>query len=268
LNITINKLKWLIKKIGIFLRHPLLSINNNFDFDFLNAVFMNNKLINKNKELNNLQSLSAIKKLNFDKETNLSIQNSEHLNKVVNSNYFTNLNYFGYGYRILESTKFKDFDYINSFHLYPANIFAINEIKNLIDKNLIGDGLIIDYPSGIGNLFIYLQKIINKNNFVGIDNFEQISKNDIEKYQNNTGSNVLITTFEDFILNNENRAVDLIVSIELDLDIIIKNIFELNPKFLIFETMYVSRFKDIMKMLNEKYKVYLINESIIIYLRK
>ena len=42
-------------------------------------------------------------------------------------------------------------------------MFSINEIKNLIDKNLIGDGLIIDYPSGIGNLFIYLQKIINKN---------------------------------------------------------------------------------------------------------
>jgi len=268
LNITINNLKWLIKKIVIFIRHPLLSINNNFDFDFLNAVFMNNKLINKNNDLNNLLSLSAIKKLDFDKENNLSIQNSRHLNKVLNSEYFTNLNFYGYSYRILKSTKFKDFDYIKSFHLYPANIFVINEIKNLIEKNLIGNGLIVDYPSGIGNLFIYLNKITNKDYFVGIDNFEQIAKKDIEIYQNKTGSNVLITTIDDFILNNEKRDVDLVVSVALDLDIIIKNIFELDPKFIIFETIYVSRSKNIMKMIEKNYKVFAINELIIVYLRK
>ena len=46
--------------------------------------------------------------------------------------------------------------------MYPANIFVINEIKRLMNDGQIGEGLIIDYPSGIGNLLIYLMTFYKK----------------------------------------------------------------------------------------------------------
>ena len=264
----INKIKWTIKRIAIFMNYPLITLNNNFDFDFLNAFYMNKKLIENNQKLNNSLDLSSIKKLDFKKETDLSIKNSDHLEKSLNSEYFANLNSFGYGTRILKNLKSKDFEFVNSFHLYPANVYVINEIKNLIDKNLIDEGLIIDYPSGIGNLFIYISKFINHENFVGIDNFEQISRNDVEKYQKKMGSKVSIETFEHFISKNKNKEIDLIVSIELDLDLIIDNVLKLNSSFLIFETMYVSRHKSIIDILNKKYEIYSLNDLVVVYKKR
>ena len=92
----INKIKWAIKRVIIFINYPLITLNNNFDFDFLNAFYMNKKLIENNQELNNFLDLSSIKKLDFKKETDLSIKNSDHLKKSLNSEYFANLNSFGY----------------------------------------------------------------------------------------------------------------------------------------------------------------------------
>ena len=264
----LKKIKWLIKKIIIFINYPLKAFANSFDFDFLNAIYMNKKLIKNNQELNNLLDLSSIKKIDFKTESKLSIKNSKHLSRSLNSEYFANLNSFGYGSRILKFLKSEDFEYVNSFHLYPANVYVLNEVKNLVDKNLIDDGLIIDYPSGIGNLFIYLNKFINHNNFVGIDNFEQISRNDIEKYQKKMGSRVSIKTFEYFISENKNKEIDLIISIELDLDLIIKNILKLNSSFLIFETMYVSRHKNIIDTLNKKYEIYSLNDLVTVYKKR
>ena len=264
----LKKLKWLIKKIIISIHYPLETFSSSFDFDFLNAIYMNKKLIKNNQELNNSLDLSSIKKIDFKTESKLSIKNSQHLSRSLNSEYFANLNSFGYGSRILKILKSEDFEYVNSFHLYPANVYVLNEVKNLVDKNLIGDGLIIDYPSGIGNLFIYLSKFINHNNFVGVDNFEQISRNDIEKYQKKMGSRVSINTFEYFISENKNKEIDLIISIELDLDLIINNIIKLNSSFLIFETMYVSRHKNIINTLNKKYEIYSLNDLVTVYKKR
>tara|TARA_B100000579_G_C22843266_1_gene862828 strand:+ start:3018 stop:3824 length:807 start_codon:yes stop_codon:yes gene_type:complete len=264
----INKIKWTIKRVIIFINYPLITLNNNFDFDFLNAFYMNKKLIENNQELNNFLDLSSIKKLDFKKETDLSIKNSDHLEKSLNSEYFANLNSFGYGARILKNLKSKDFGYVNSFHLYPANVYVMNEVKNLADKNLIGDGLIVDYPSGIGNLFIYLSKIFNHKNFAGIDNFQQISKEDVKKYQKNMGSEISIDTFENFISKDKKSEVDLVVSIELDLDLIINNILKISPSFLMFETMYVSRHKNIIEMLRKEYEIYTLNDLVIVYKKK
>jgi len=264
----LKKIKWLIKKIIIFINYPLEAFANSFDFDFLNAIYMNKKLIKNNQELNNSLNLSSIKKIDFKNENELSFKSSEHLSKSLNSEYFDNLNSFGYGSKILKNLKSKDFEYVNSFHLYPANVYVLNEVKNLVDKNLINDGLIIDYPSGIGNLFIYLSKIFNHKNFVGIDNFQQISKEDIEKYQKNMGSKVPIDTFENLIAKGTKNKVDLVISIELDLDLIIKNILQMSPRFLMFETMYVSRHKNIIEMLRKEYEIYTLNDLVIVYKKK
>ena len=132
----------------------------------------------------------------------------------------------------------------------------------------IGEGLIIDYPSGIGNLLIYLMTFYKKENLYGIDNFEQISKKDVEKYQNLVGGNIDIMTFSEIQNIGLKMDTDVVVCVELALNNIIQNIFELNPKFLFIETMYVSRHKDIIKKLQENFYIYKINESIVIYKNK
>ncbi|GIR20695.1 hypothetical protein CM15mP35_09560 [bacterium] len=51
-------------------------------------------------------------------------------------------------------------NYIKTFHLYPANVFAINEVLNLVERKSLKGGMILDYPSGIGNIFLYLSKFL------------------------------------------------------------------------------------------------------------
>ena len=49
-----------------------------------------------------------------------------------------------------------------------------------LEKNLI-----VDFPCGITNLFQYLSVIYDDELLIGVDNFTQISYEDIKKYQEN-----------------------------------------------------------------------------------
>tara|TARA_S200000501_G_scaffold141233_1_gene133474 strand:+ start:288 stop:1100 length:813 start_codon:yes stop_codon:yes gene_type:complete len=266
-----NKFKWFVKKVLIFInypnKYPVFS-RDKFKIAFLHTIYENKRLIKKNyskyKELN----VDNISKFDFSEITKNSIDSSSHLNKSLNNDYFGNLNKYGYGYKVIEYSKYINLDILNNFHLYPANIFVINEIKKLMNDGEIGQGLIVDYPSGIGNLLIYLMKFYNKENLYGIDNFEQISKKDVDQYQNLVGENFKILTYENFKNISLNKIVDVVVCIELHLDIILNSVLEMNSKFLIIETMYISRYKDILKKLDQIFNIYLINESIVIFKRK
>ena len=252
-----NKIKWFLKRILIVSNYPkqtIFSITNKDKMSLFHTAYENKKLMNTENSKIKEPRLEKLKDLEFDKLTNQSKKNSAHLNDSINKDYFGNLNNYGYGVKLLKIS-----------HLYPANVFVLNEIKTLLDRSEIGEGLIIDYPSGIGNLLIYLEKFYDKNKLYGIDNFEQISKNDVKKYQQEMDNNFEIDTFEVFKQRNLNKKVDVVVCIELGLESIIQNIIELNPKFLIIETMYVSRHKKIKEVLKEKFDLYLINQSIVIY---
>lgn len=240
----------------------------NFDYNFLNVLYENKKMISQN--INYFDPLNSvnIEEIDFEYETQLSINCSGHLYNSINKEYFTNLNNYGYGFKIISDAKYEHINQIEKFHLYPANVFVLYEIHNLVNQQLISNGLIVDYPSGIGNLFIYLQKFINKKYFVGIDNFVQISKNQVFEYQKNTGLNLDILTFEELIQTKDINNIELVVSIELNLDLILDNIIFLNPKFLILETFYISRYKKLIKILETKYDIFKINESIIVYQNK
>ena len=266
-----SKLKWFIKKILIFINYPLkypLFTKDKSKIAFLHTLYENKELIKKNQTQYKELNIENINKFNFNEITKNSIDHSSHLNQSLNNDYFGNLNKYGYGYKIIEHTKFKNLDILNNFHLYPANIFVINEIKGLINDGEIGEGLIVDYPAGIGNLLIYLMTFYKKENLYGIDNFEQISKKDIDLYQNLVGENFEILTNEDFQNIKLNREIDVVICIELSLDKILNSVLNLNPKFLIIETMYVSRYKNIIKKLDQIFNIYLINESIVIFKRK
>ena len=263
-----NKIKWFLKRILIVSNYPkqtIFSITNKDKMSLFHTAYENKKLMNTENSKIKEPRLEKLKDLEFDKLTNQSKKNSAHLNDSINKDYFSNLNNYGYGVKLLKISNFQEFNYLKKFHLYPANVFVLNEIKTLLDRSEIGEGLIIDYPSGIGNLLIYLEKFYDKNKLYGIDNFEQISKNDVKKYQQEMDNNFEIDTFEVFKQRNLNKKVDVIVCIELGLESIIQNIIELNPKFLIIETMYVSRYKKIKEVLKEKFDLYLINQSIVIY---
>lgn len=263
-----NKIKWFLKRILIVSNYPkqtIFSITNKDKMSLFHTAYENKKLMNTENSKIKEPRLEKLKDLEFDKLTNQSKKNSAHLNDSINKDYFGNLNNYGYGVKLLKISNFQEFNYLKKFHLYPANVFVLNEIKTLLDRSEIGEGLIIDYPSGIGNLLIYLEKFYDKNKLYGIDNFEQISKNDVKKYQQEMDNNFEIDTFEVFKQRNLNKKVDVVVCIELGLESIIQNIIELNPKFLIIETMYVSRHKKIKEVLKEKFDLYLINQSIVIY---
>lgn len=260
-----NKFKWFARKFYLFLLNPYLAYKYKFDFDFLHALKSNSNLIKENKFSYQPLSIDLVKKYDFKNENKKSYSGSYHLSKVINPEYFENMQTYGYGEKIIKATNFQEFEYLKSFHLYPANIFVINEILNLQEKKLINDGLIIDYPSGIGNLFIYLSKFIQNNLFYGVDNFEQISQKDILIYQESIGNIVEINTINFFYENRNFEKVDVLISIELNLDLIINDILKLKPGFIIFETFYISRFKHIKHKLSTSYKIYKINESIIIY---
>lgn len=266
--IFFNRLKWILKILFLFFLNPLKFMKYNFDYSFLNALFENKKMINQN--INYFEPLNSvnIEEIDFEYETQLSINCSGHLNNSINKEYFTNLNNYGYGFKIISDAKYKHIKQLAKFHLYPANVFALYEIRNLINQQLISNGLIVDYPSGIGNLFIYLQKFVNKKYFVGIDNFVQISKNHVFEYQKSTGLNLDILTFEELIQTKDINNVELVVSIELNLDLILENIIFLNPKFLIVETFYISRYKKLKEILKTKYDIFKINESIIVFQNK
>ena len=150
----INKLKWMIKKILLFFSHPLITIDNNFDFEYINTLLYNKNIIKSNiNKYNNLDD-SLVSIHNFHKESELSKSSSLQLQLTKNPDYFTNLNHYGYGYKILVDAKYRNLNFLDGFHLYPANVFVINETIKLIEDGLIKDGLIVDFPSGIGNLFL------------------------------------------------------------------------------------------------------------------
>ncbi len=266
-----NKIKWILKRILIVSNYPkqtIFSFTNKDKMSLFHTAYENKKLMNTESSKIEEPRLEKLKDLDFDKLTNQSKKSSAHLNDSINKDYFSNLNNYGYGVKLLKISNFQEFNFLKKIHLYPANVFVLNEIKTLLDRSEIGGGLIIDYPSGIGNLLIYLEEFYDKNKLYGIDNFEQISKNDVKKYQQEMDKNFEIDTFEVFKQRNSNKKVDVIVCIELALESIIQNILELNPKFLIIETMYVSRYKRIKEVLKEKFDLYLINQSIVIYKKK
>ncbi len=263
-----NKFKWSIKIILLFLLYPLKTIKNEFDFEYINTLLNNQKIIKTNKEKYNNLDDSLVSSYDFHIENESSRTNSLHLQDTINPEYFTNLNRFGYGRKILMDAKYSNLAFLDAFHLYPANVFVINETIKLIENGLIKEGLIVDFPSGIGNLFIYLDRFYDNSKFVGIDNFEQISREEVIKYQKGIGKKAEIITYEDFKNELSSNIVDLVVSIELNLDLIISQILEIDSEFLMFETMYVSRYKDLIDIIALKYNVYCINESIVTYRKR
>jgi len=260
--------KWFLIKTILITKHPIILLKTKFDFSFVFTIYKNKQLIKENFLKYNSLDFSEVSKFSFENITNKSKKASNHLNASINSEYFDNIVKYGYGYKILKFKKF-NVNFLIDFHLYPANIFVLNEIINLVNDHFSNKHIVVlDYPSGIGNLALYLRQVVENSTFIGIDNYEQISKEDIIKYQNLTMIEVDTYTYEEFQSLENNNNVDILVSIELNLQNVIENILSIGSQFLIIETMYVSRYKNIQQSIKKMYEVYTLNELIIVYKRK
>ena len=121
--------------------------------------------------------------------------------------------------------------------------------------------MILDYPSGIGNIFLLIE-IFENDLFTELILVQILKRFFYTKIYWNVSE---INTIDYFYEHKNDKKIDVLISIELNLNLIIDNILELNPNYIIFETFYVSRFSHIKEKLSSKYDIYKINESIIVY---
>ena len=72
--------------------------------------------------------------------------------------------------------------------------------------------MILDYPSGIGNIFLYLSKFFENDLFYGVDNFVQISEKDVSLYQKFIGNVSEINTIDYFYEHKNDKKIDVLIS--------------------------------------------------------
>ena len=71
---------------------------------------------------------------------------------------------------------------LDSFHLFHK-IFVLEKLFEMIEKKQIGENYIVDFPCGLTNFHQYLGCVYKDDLLIGIDNFSQLSKDEVLKYQ-------------------------------------------------------------------------------------
>tara|TARA_B100001758_G_C17916975_1_gene356500 strand:- start:116 stop:535 length:420 start_codon:yes stop_codon:yes gene_type:complete len=101
---------------------------------------------------------------------------------------------------------------------------------DLYKENRIGDNLVIDFPCGITNFHQYLSVFYNEELLIGIDNFSQISKEDILKYQSNLKKFQIYENIENPYFDN--AKTDVVVAVSIEIRDITSDILKLKPKYI------------------------------------
>ncbi len=210
----------------------------------------------------------SLKPNDYKDITRVSRKATNHLAKSINSDYFTNLeNYVSSGW-LFDKFSNKSGRYRRKFHLYPPNLLAINYIVNFIQKeNIFDDSIsVVDIPSGIGNFLGYLSREISVKNLIMIDNFSQISKDDINRYQNQTFG---IKVYERIPI----RDYTFCCVIGLPCARVESEVFQANADYLIVETRYLvpdglENTHEFFNRVLKKYQVIEFNEIVSIFKRR
>ena len=212
--------------------------NNRYKLLNYEILFKNYKFDNFIKEVN--RKYGKFKKIKYPQNvlssemslvTKKSFNESRHLKDSLNSSFFFyELNsYFNNDYFIcLNSSISKKL--LDSFHLFPPNIFVLDKMFELHQNKKIGDNLVVDFPCGITNFHQYLSVFYNEELLIGIDNFSQISKEDILKYQSNLKKFEIFESIEHSYF--ENVKIDVVVSISIEIKDITVDILKLKPKYI------------------------------------
>lgn len=198
----------------------------------------------------------------FSKVTDTSIAALDLVRNIKNRDYFYNLSDYGGRAVIFDVFSNVNAYYRKKFHLLPPNIFVLQYLYNKLKKskshNKCATCTILDLPCGLGNMLGYLQILLPNATICGADNFEQISEEDVNKYQS------LSFKKKVFKVHRE-RGVDFMITIGLPLSWLELDVIKIKPKSIIYETKCFDEERD--KKVLEKYEIDFFNEHIIVFSR-
>ena len=138
----------------------------------------------------------------------------------------------------------------------------LEELFNLKQNNEIGKNLIVDFPCGITNLFQYLSVIYDDELLIGVDNFTQISYEDIKKYQENLKEFEIYENIENPKFTN--NKIDVVVTISIEIKEITKQILQLNPSFIFLGSSDLNHDISNLEEFLNSYKIREINHAFIL----
>ena len=118
----------------------------------------------------------------------------------------------------------------------------------------------VDIPSGLGNFLGYLNNFIPRENLIGVDNYSQISKENILRYQRQTFGFNIISNLE--LKDNLEYFIWIIGG--LPIGFIVEEIKKFKPNYLFIQTSYMKQ----IDLINDLYEIDFFNEVVIILKRK
>ena len=138
----------------------------------------------------------------------------------------------------------------------------LEELFNLKQNNEIGKNLIVDFPCGITNLFQYLSVIYDDELLIGVDNFTQISYEDVKKYQENLKEFEIYENIENPKFTN--NKIDVVVTISIEIKEITEQILQLNPSFIFLGSSDLNHDISNLEEFLNSYKIREINHAFIL----
>jgi hypothetical protein len=175
-----------------------------------------------------------------------------------NPYYFHNLHSYGISGIFFDKTYGSSIK--EKYFLLPPNIVFL-EIISRVNFKKKSNYYVVDLPSGLGNFLGYLNNYIPKENLIGVDNFSQISRENISRYQRQTFGFNIVSNSE---LNNKKIHFIWFVG-GLPISYIIEEIKKFKPQYLFIDISYYLEETD---LLNDSYDIDFFNEVVIILKKK
>jgi hypothetical protein len=173
----------------------------------------------------------------FKEITNTIKRAQRVLSKDENPDFFQNLHKFRYRHLPLKLYYPKGYKVLQSCELFSTNVFVLEWIARRLrlEKNYT----FIDFACGLGNLAGYLRVINSNISVYGIDNFTQLSRSTVTKFQKLTFSMPVMQADEFCNLINVG-GVDVLAVISLKIEWVLVDINLIKPRYVLVEAIYVN----------------------------
>ena len=262
-----NKFK-MIKRVYRFFGGPKIRFKTN-QFIKLNFIIYQNYILRKSGFYKNFNDFKSNHKgynkidINLNhKKYSKEINPKQHFKIVknlkinLNPHYFKNLQAYGIEGIVFDRLYGKKIK--NKYFLLPPNIVFL-ELISRINFEFLKNYKIVDIPSGLGNFLGYLNYYLPKSCIAGVDNFSQISRENVILYQKQT--------FGFDVVSNSNlkERIDYFIWIigGLPISFLEKEIKKFKPKYLFLETIN-SQYTNELYLISNEYEVDFFNEIVII----
>ena len=189
---------------------------------------------------------------------NLHLKIVKKLKLSQNPYYFHNLQSYGISGIVFDKTYGSSIK--EKYFLQCPNIVLL-EIISRVNFNKKSNYYVVDIPSGLGNFLGYLNNYIPREYLIGVDNFSQISQENILRYQRQTFGFDIVSNSE---LKKDLEHFIWIVG-GLPISYIIEEIKEFKPHYVFIEINYYLQETD---LLNDLYDIDFFNEVVIILKKK